>query len=98
MNINTRRLWQSLKRAFTLTSIVYFLLQIINVFAGDPITPFLIRLPLAWVWYWPKLFLRGSATITDRDLFVCLALNIAAYTVVIYAITCLRDNGKRTDD
>jgi hypothetical protein len=98
MKVNAGRLWLSLKRAFTLTCVVYFLIEFIEIFSGDPIVPLLKRLPLAWVWYWPKLFLSRGAIVTDRDLFVSLALNIAAYTVVIYAISWLMVKRKEADE
>jgi hypothetical protein len=98
MMFSTGKLWHSLKRAFTLTCAVYFLLGLIDVFAGDPIIPLLERLPLAWIWYWPKLFLSRSTTVTDRELFVSLAVNIAVYTVAIYAVSYLMHKGKQVDE
>jgi hypothetical protein len=92
MKVNSGPLWPSMKRAFTVTAAVYFLLAIGGLFIGDPTTPLLNRFPLAWIWYWPKLFLAGSATVTDRDLIVSLVLNIAAYTILIYAISFLMNN------
>ena len=92
---NAGRFWLSLKRAFTVTAAVYFLLGIVGLFAGDPATPLLNRFPLAWIWYWPKLFFGGGATVTDRDLIISLALNVAAYTMLIYAISYLMDQRRR---
>jgi hypothetical protein len=91
------RLWLSLKRAFTVTAAIYFVLTIVALFVGDPMTPFLNRFPLAWIWYWPKLFLGGGATVTDRDLIISLALNIAAYTMLIYAISYLMDQRRHAE-
>jgi hypothetical protein len=91
------RLWLSLKRAFTVTAAVYFVLTIVALFVGDPMTPLLNRFPLAWIWYWPKLFLWSGATVTDRDLIVSLALNIVAYTTLIYAISYLMDQRRHAD-
>jgi hypothetical protein len=97
MKFDVGSLWLSLKRGFTVACIVYFLLDLVAVFVGDPVTPLLSRLPLAWIWYWPKLFLAGNATVTDRDLFVSLALNVAAYTILIYAISYLMHPRRHPD-
>jgi outer membrane lipoprotein-sorting protein len=96
MKFDSRRVWLSLNRGFTLTAVVYFLLHIVEVFVGEPTTPLLERLPLAWVWYWPKLFFSRSANTTDRDLFFALVVNIIVYTIAFYGISLLAD-GRTTN-
>jgi len=41
--------------------------------------------------------LWSGATVTDRDLIVSLALNIVAYTTLIYAISYLMDQRRHAD-
>lgn len=75
-----------------MTAIVYFVVDFIGIFAtDDPTVPLLKRWPPAWVTYWPKLFYHRGYTVTDRDLFVSLAVNTVTYAVIFYAITYFRN-------
>lgn len=89
METKKKAIWLSLKRAFSLTAAVYLSLEVAAIFVGDPVAPLLQRFPLAWILYWPKIFFMPNTALTDRDLAVCLVLNIAAYTLLIYAVTYL---------
>ena len=86
----TKLVWLSVRRALVLTAVLYLIVGLFApIFVGDPVTPLLERFPLAWILYWPKLFLGLNSAVSNRDLVICLGFNIAAYSVVIYTITYL---------
>jgi len=91
VSIKARRFWQSLKRGLLVTSVVYFVVDFIAVLTThEPILPLLKSFPLAWLWYWPKIFYARNAMVTDRDFFISFGANTVAYTTAIYMVSYFR--------
>src|SRR5690348_10979343 len=85
-----KRFGRSLIGGVVITWSLSLFIDIVDIFVGNQDLLLLQRLPLAWILYWPKLFLHAGPHISDLDRGVSSLVDTILCAVLVYGVCTIR--------
>src|SRR5256885_848583 len=95
MNLMRKKILLSLGAGVQITLNLFLAFVIIGLIEGNAEIPLLQRLPIAWLYYWPKLILNSSKYLNNSDELVSFFSNIIIYSFLTCAFLVLRAKRKK---
>jgi hypothetical protein len=74
----------------TATWVLWFLVDVADLFTVDSDLLLLQRLPLAWLLYWPKLILQRGSHLREIDRVFSLTVNVVLFALLFCALRFIR--------